>query len=241
MLKRIGVLASGGGSNLAALYDHLRLRGESGATRTAVPEIVLVASDQERAGALERARKWDVASAVLADRGADAGHLEALLREHRVELIVLAGYLRLVPRSVVSAYRGRIINIHPALLPAFGGAGMYGQRVHSAVIEQGARVSGATVHFVDEQYDRGPIIAQWPVPVLPGDTPAALAARVLRVEHLLLPRATCAVARGRVRLDAHGRIARPDGAAVHDEMAFTLRPESDETIVEGIGRILPDV
>ncbi len=241
MLKRIGVLASGGGSNLAALYDHLRLLGESGATHTKVPEIVLVASDQERAGALERARKWGVSRAVLEGRGADAEHLEHLLREHRVELIVLAGYLRLVPRSVVSAYRGRIINIHPALLPAFGGPGMYGRRVHSAVIEQGARVSGATVHFVDEEYDRGPIIAQWPVPVFPGDTPEALAARVLRVEHLLLPRAACAVARGGVQLDESGRLARPDGEAVHDELAFTLRQESDETIVEGIDRVLPDV
>ncbi|HEU4585642.1 MAG TPA: phosphoribosylglycinamide formyltransferase [Gemmatimonadaceae bacterium] len=241
MLKRIGVLASGGGSNLAALYDHLRLLREGGATRAEVPEIVLVASDQERAGALERARKWGVSCAVLANRGADAGQLEGLLREHRVDLIVLAGYLRLVPRSVVSAYRGRIINIHPALLPAFGGAGMYGQRVHSAVIEHGARVSGATVHFVDEEYDRGPTIAQWPVPVLPGDTPATLAARVLRVEHLLLPRATCAVAKGTVRLDAGGRIDRHGVAAIQNELAFTLRPESDETIVEGIDRVLPDV
>ena len=159
MLTRIGVLASGGGSNLAALHDYLRAERESGAAGRSVPEIVLVASDQERAGALERARKWGVPSALLADRGADAGQLETLLGEHQVDLIVLAGYLRLVPRSVVGAYRGRIINVHPALLPAFGGAGMYGQRVHSAVIEQGARVSGATVHFVDEDYDRGPIMA----------------------------------------------------------------------------------
>jgi folate-dependent phosphoribosylglycinamide formyltransferase PurN len=178
---------------------------------------------------------------VLANRGADAEQLEKLLGDHRVDLIVLAGYLRLVPRSVVGAYRGRIINIHPALLPAFGGAGMYGQRVHSAVIEQGARVSGATVHFVDEAYDRGPIIAQWPVPVLPGDTPEALAARVLRVEHLLLPRAACAVAMGKVRLDENGRLSRPYAAELLDELAFTLRPESDETIIEGIGRVLPDV
>jgi formyltetrahydrofolate-dependent phosphoribosylglycinamide formyltransferase len=241
MLKRIGVLASGGGSNLAALYHHLRSLSERGAKRAEVPEIVLVASDHERAGALERAREWGVSRAVLAARGADAEHLEQLLREHRVDLIVLAGYLRLVPRSVVRAYRGRIINVHPALLPAYGGAGMYGQRVHRAVIEQGARVSGATVHFVDEEYDRGPIIAQWPVPVLPGDTPGTLAARVLRVEHLLLPRAACAVATGDVRLDENGRLSRPDGAAVHDELAFTLRPESDETIVEGIGCVFPDV
>lgn len=241
MLKRIGVLASGGGSNLAALYDHLHMRGESGTTRAELPEIVLVASDQERAGALERARKWGVPSAVLADRGADAGQLEELLREQRVDLIVLAGYLRLVPRSVVHAFSGRIINVHPALLPAFGGEGMYGKRVHSAVIEEGARVSGATVHFVDEEYDRGPIIAQWPVPVLPDDTAATLAARVLRVEHLLLPRAACAVARGSVRLDEHGRISRADRSELPAGLAFTLEADSDDTIVEGIRRLLPDV
>ncbi len=241
MLKRIGVLASGGGSNLAALFDHLRALAESGTKSADIPEIVLVASDQTRAGALERARKWGIPSAVLANRGADAAQLEGLLHEHRVDLIVLAGYLRLVPRSAVSAYRGRIINIHPALLPAFGGAGMYGQRVHSAVIEHGARVSGATAHFVDEEYDRGPIIAQWPAPVLPGDTAETLAARVLRVEHLLLPRAVCAVAAGSVRLDENGRILRPRTAEHPTGLAFTLRPESDETIVEGIDRLLPDV
>lgn len=240
MLKRIGVLASGGGSNLAALYDHLRSKRESGVASSALPEIVLVASDRERAGALERARKWGVPAAVLADRGGDARQLEELLRELEVDLIVLAGYLRLVPRSVVSAYRGRVINIHPALLPAFGGAGMYGKRVHSAVIEHGARVSGATVHFVDEEYDRGPIIAQWPVPVLPDDTPAALAARVLRVEHLLLPRAACAVALGSVRLNENGRISRTELSELPAELAFTLEAESDDTIVDGIGRLLPD-
>jgi len=241
MLKRIGVLASGGGSNLAALYDHLRVVGESRATRAELPQIVLVASDQERAGALERARKWGVPSAVLADRGAHSGQLEKLLDDNRVDLIVLAGYLRLVPRSVAGAYRGRIINVHPALLPAFGGSGMYGRRVHSAVIEQGARVSGATVHFVDEEYDRGPIIAQWPVPVLADDTPATLAARVLRVEHLLLPRAACAVARGSVRLDENGRISRTVTSQLPAELAFTLEAENDDTISEGISRLLPDV
>ena len=241
MLKRIAVLASGGGSNLAALYDHLRGLGESGTTRTELPEIVLVASDQERAGALESARKWGVPSAVLEDRGADAGQLERLLGDHHVDLIVLAGYLRLVPRSVVGTYRGRIINVHPALLPAFGGAGMYGQRVHSAVIEQGVRVSGATVHFVDEQYDRGPVIAQWPVPVLPDDTAARLAARVLRVEHLLLPRAACSVARGSVRLDENGRIFHAGRLELPAELAFTLESDSDDNIVEGIDRLFPEV
>jgi folate-dependent phosphoribosylglycinamide formyltransferase PurN len=118
---------------------------------------------------------------------------------------------------------------------------MYGRRVHDAVIEHGALVSGVTVHFVDEEYDRGPIIAQWPVPVLPDDTSAILAARVLRVEHLLLPRAACAVARGIIQVDENGRISRPGISESPDALAFTLQPQSDETIIEGIGRVLPDV
>src|SRR6185436_1036035 len=97
-------------------------------------------------------------------------------------------------------FTGRIVNVHPALLPAFGGPGMYGQRVHQAVIESGARVSGVTAHFVDEVYDSGPIIAQWPVPVFPSDDATSLAARVLRVEHLVYPRVVDAVAAGRTTL-----------------------------------------
>ena len=203
-----------------------------------VPEIVLVASDQERAGALERARAWGVPAAVLRERGSDTAQLHELLRAHEVELIVLAGYLRLVPRSIVREYSGRTINVHPALLPAFGGAGMYGGRVHQAVIEAGAQVSGVTVHFVDEEYDRGAIIAQWPVPVFPGDSAKTLAARVLRVEHILLPRAVCAVARGSVRL-GDGRLI---PAAEMDNPiyeAFILRGENDEQIAEGIAAMLP--
>jgi len=107
---------------------------------------------------------------------------------------VLAGYLKLVPAAAVARFRWRMINIHPALLPAFGGPGMYGPRVHEAVLASGAALSGATVHYVDEQYDRGPIIAQWPVPVRPDDTAAALAARVLAAEHQLLPRVVRALA-----------------------------------------------
>src|SRR5690606_25967592 len=117
---------------------------------------------------------------------------------------------RRVPEPVVARLRGRILNLHPALLPAFGGEGMYGMRVHRAVLESGVRVSGVTVHLVDEHYDRGPIMAQWPVPVLPGDTPELLAERVLRVEHLLLPAAVEALACG----------ARP--GAIGDPLAFEL-------------------
>jgi folate-dependent phosphoribosylglycinamide formyltransferase PurN len=119
--------------------------------------------------------------------------------------VVLAGWLRLVPEPVVRAYRGRMVNIHPALLPSFGGEGMYGRRVHEAVLRSGARVTGPTVHFVDEAYDEGAIIAQWPVPVREGDDPERLADRVLEREHRILPEVVAALARGEVRLDEEGR------------------------------------
>jgi phosphoribosylglycinamide formyltransferase 1 len=130
---------------------------------------------------------------VLADP-ADADDWLHRLARHGVELVVLAGYLKLVPPAVIARYRDRILNVHPALLPAFGGRGMYGRRVHEAVLASGARESGATVHLVDEEYDRGRILAQGRVPVLPGDTPDTLAERVLAVEHRLLPAAVLAAA-----------------------------------------------
>ena len=210
---RVAVLASGGGSNLQALLDHEPAAG--GAYR-----VVLAASDRAAAGALERAAARGVATAHLADP-ADGDALLALLAAHGAELVVLAGYLKLVPAAVTAAYAGRLLNVHPALLPAFGGPGMYGRRVHAAVLGAGARVSGATVHFVDEHYDRGAIAAQWPVPVLAGDTPERLAARVLAAEHALLPRAVAAVASGRLALGPDGRVR---GAAPVPESHYALAP-----------------
>jgi phosphoribosylglycinamide formyltransferase 1 len=153
-----------------------------------------VVSDRSSAGALDRARAAGVPIAHLADPAGAAAMLAAMQR-HAIDLVVLAGYLKLVPREVVAAFAGRMINIHPALLPAFGGQGMYGVRVHRAVLESGVTVSGATVHVVDEAYDRGPILAQWPVPVHADDTPKTLQARVLAVEHRLLPAVVLAAAR----------------------------------------------
>lgn len=124
-----------------------------------------------------------------------------LLRTHDIDFLVLAGYLKLIPAEVVRAFRHRIVNIHPALLPSFGGAGMYGRHVHEAVLKAGARVSGATVHIVDEEYDRGPIVAQECVPVLDGDTASSLAARVLEVEHRIYSEALQLFARNRVRVE----------------------------------------
>ena len=178
---RMAVLASGGGSNLQAILEHL---DTIGAARAA--DVVLVASNRPDAGALERARARDIATAVI-ERPADGPALRALLESHDVSLVVLAGYLKLVPPEVTRHWRGRIVNIHPALLPKFGGPGMYGRRVHEAVIAAGESESGATVHQVDDAYDRGAIIAQARVPVEPGDTPDSLGARVLMAEHRLYP------------------------------------------------------
>jgi phosphoribosylglycinamide formyltransferase 1 len=178
MPLKIAVCVSGGGSNLLALLESLRNFGGA--------KVVLVLSNRASAGGLRHAGAFGVPSAVFRDPAVGDEWLE-LLGQHQVDLIVLAGYLKLVPPAVIAAYRGRIINIHPALLPSFGGPGMYGLRVHQAVLASGAKVSGCTVHLVDEVYDRGPILAQSRVPVLPGDTAETLAARVLEAEHRLLP------------------------------------------------------
>lgn len=183
---RVAVAVSGRGSNLQALLD--RLSGDPAA------QVVLVLSNRTESGALERAQAQGIATAIL-ENPADGDTWLRHLRGAAVDLLVLAGYLKLVPRAVVEGYGGRIINIHPALLPDFGGAGMYGERVHAAVIASGARESGATIHLVDEEYDRGEILGQARVPVEPGDTPERLAARVLEAEHRLLPAAVLAAAR----------------------------------------------
>ena len=185
MTMRIAVAISGRGSNLEAL---LRALGPD-----APAEVVLVLSDRPDAAGLELARRRDIPAEVLGDPNDNATWLH-LLRRYEAELLVLAGYLKLVPAPVISALRGRVINVHPALLPAFGGKGMYGHRVHEAVLASGARESGATVHLVDEIYDHGQILAQARVPVLPDDTPQRLAARVLEVEHRLLPAVVLAAA-----------------------------------------------
>lgn len=202
---RIAVLASGGGSNLQALVDHFAQLGDARAG-----DIVLVAADRPGAGALDRARRAGIETALVASkRSPDGRDLAELLAEHRVELVVLAGYLQLVPGSVTRHYAGRLLNVHPALLPDFGGPGMYGARVHRAVLAAGATSSGPSVHFVDDVYDHGPVIARWPVPVRRSDDEHSLAARVLLAEHLLYPRVVQAVAAGDVRLTADGRVDPP--------------------------------
>ncbi|HTI06596.1 MAG TPA: phosphoribosylglycinamide formyltransferase [Gemmatimonadales bacterium] len=181
---RVAVLVSGGGTNLQALLDALH--------SSPIARVTRVVSNRSDAGALARAQAAGVPTAVLR-HPADGDELLAALGD--AQLVVLAGYLKLVPRAVVSRFRGRMVNIHPALLPDFGGPGMYGHHVHEAVLASGAKESGVTVHFVDEAFDRGEIIAQERVPVKPGDTPDALAARVLEAEHRLLPRVVLDLAR----------------------------------------------
>lgn len=197
---RIAVLVSGRGSNLEALFEALADRADAA--------IVLVASDRADAAALGRARSRGVAAAVVAPEA--EREMIDLLEDARIDWIVLAGYLKRVPPGVVRRWRNRILNVHPALLPAHGGRGMYGERVHRAVLAAGESRSGASVHLVDEEYDRGPVVARAEVPVLPDDTPASLAARVLEVEHRLLPEVVVAAAEGRLRVeDDRAWIAEP--------------------------------
>ena len=195
MLKtRIAVLVSGGGTNLQALLD-AQARGE-------IPcgEIVLVVSDKEDAYALERAKKHGVETAVLsrkkkADRAAFEDRLSETLAAHGIEMIVLAGFMVILSENFVKQYPRRILNVHPSLIPSFCGAGYYGLRVHEAALERGVKVTGATVHYVNEIPDGGEIIAQKAVAVEAGDTPETLQRRVMeQAEWILLPRAAAMAA-----------------------------------------------
>ena len=204
MRKRIAVLCSGGGSNLQALIDAVEAGKING-------EIVLVLANASKAFALERARKHGIEAKFISKK--EAGSTEAFndvilaeLTRVKADLVVLAGYLPIVGEQVVRAFPHRIINIHPALIPSFCGVGMYGHHVHEAVLAYGAKISGATTHFVDEQVDHGGVIMQDSVPVLEDDTADTLAARVLTVEHRILPES--------VRLFCDGKL-RVDGRRVH--------------------------
>jgi len=196
---RVAVLVSGTGSNLQALIDACR-----GAAISA--EIAVVVSNVPHALALERARRAGIPAVIVNHKdfptvAAFEAKLSQTLTAYRIDLVCLAGFLRILSPGFVAAFPKPIVNIHPALLPAFGGKGMYGERVHRAVLASGARQSGCTVHFVTEIPDGGPIIAQATVPVEDGDTPATLAARVAGEEHRLYPEVVRLFALGRIRLD----------------------------------------
>ncbi len=184
-LLRVAVMASGSGTNLQSILDRC-------AAGSLPARVVVVISNNRNATALERARKAGVDAVHWSEKKAGSPEAFAeglldILKQAGADLVVLAGYMKLVPPQVVAAYRGRMLNIHPALLPKHGGQGFYGMRVHEAVVAAGDTESGATVHFVDAEYDRGPTFLQRTVPVLPGDTPESLQTRVLAVEHELLP------------------------------------------------------
>jgi phosphoribosylglycinamide formyltransferase 1 len=180
---RIAVFASGSGSNFEALAQ----AADSGSLDAT---IALCLTNRKDAGVLERARKFGIPGVVVSPTSFDndalyESALSQILRLHRIDIIALAGYLKKIPVTVVSEFDGRIVNIHPALLPDFGGKGMYGMNVHRAVIDSGETESGATVHLVDSEYDTGRILSQERIPVLKSDTPEILAHRVLEVEHRL--------------------------------------------------------
>ena len=198
---KIAVFVSGGGTNLQAIIDNTK----DGILKDI--EITLVLSSSKTAYALERAADNGIKSAVVSKKDFDSIEawdeaVAAAVDESGAELIVLAGYLSLMGPKVVSKYSNRIINIHPALIPSFCGAGMYGIRPHQAALAKGVKVSGATVHFVNENYDEGPILLQKAIDVLPNDTPETLQKRIMQeCEWKILPEAIRLIADGRVIIE----------------------------------------
>jgi len=196
---RIGFLASHNGSNMQAIIDAIK-RGDL----DAVPAVVI--SNNSNAYALERARKEGIPAYHLSikqfnsEDELDQAILDTLVK-HNVNIVCLAGYMKKIGHKVLSFYKNRILNIHPALLPKFGGKGMYGKFVHEAVLKAGETQSGCTVHIVDEIYDHGRILGQKVVPVYPNDTVETLSARVLEQEHILYPEILQKIAKGEIKLD----------------------------------------
>lgn len=180
-MKRLAILASGTGSNALEIIRHFKARGMA-------EQLSLVASNRESAPVLEVARAEGVDTHVFSADDDGFRNLQSRLAEAGVELIALAGFLKLIPPSFLSAFRGVVVNIHPSLLPKFGGPGMYGRFVHEAVISSGETRSGCTIHVVDEEYDKGPIIAQFQCSVFNGDDAGSIASRVLSLEHYYYPR-----------------------------------------------------
>lgn len=196
---RLGVLVSGGGSNLQSIIDN----GKSGYLPA---EVVIIISSKQGVYALERAKKHNIPATVVIPKNYKTreeyeDELIKILNSYNVDLVILAGYIRVLSSHFVRAFQGRIMNIHPALIPSFCGEGYYGEKVHKAVLDYGAKVTGATVHFVDEGADTGPIILQRAVPVKDHDTPETLAARVLKEEHRIYPDAIKLYAEGRLQIN----------------------------------------
>lgn len=178
-MRRIAVLASGSGTNAQRLIEHFALHASA--------QVVLVGCDQPEAGVLQRAWDHNVPSYLFNGRELREGTVLSELKGQRIDLVVLAGFMRLIPAEMVRAFSGRMVNIHPSLLPKHGGKGMFGHHVHEAVIAAGEVESGITIHLVTEHYDEGRILFQARCPVLPNDTPAMLAERVHALEHAHYP------------------------------------------------------
>ncbi|MBK8225717.1 MAG: phosphoribosylglycinamide formyltransferase [Flavobacteriales bacterium] len=174
-MKRIAVLASGSGSNAQRLIEHF--------AQHPLAQVALVGSDQPGAGALRRAWDLHVPSYLFAGKDLRDGALLRELQGQRIDLVVLAGFMRMIPAEMVRAFPERIVNIHPSLLPKYGGKGMFGEHVHRAVIAAGETESGITIHLVNDRYDEGRILFQAKCSVLPSDTPGSLADRVHALEH----------------------------------------------------------
>lgn len=204
-MLNVAVLVSGGGTNLQAIIDSIENGKVTGAS------IAAVISNNKNAYALTRAKNHGIPAVCISPKDYPTREdfneaLLAYLMDIHVDLIVLAGYLVVVPKQIIEKFRNRIINIHPSLIPSFCGTGYYGLKVHEAVLKRGVKVSGATVHFVDEGTDTGPILMQKAVDVLPGDTPESLQRRIMeQAEWVLLPAAIDAIANGRVEF--HDNIA----------------------------------
>lgn len=200
-MLRVGVMVSGGGTNLQAILDAI----DRGTIRNASVEIVI--SNNRGAYALERAKKHGIEAVCISPKDYESRDKfnEALLAkvdEYHLDLIVLAGFLVAVPAAMIQKYRNRIINIHPSLIPSFCGVGYYGLKVHEAALARGVKVTGATVHFVDEGTDTGPILLQKPVEVKPDDTAEILQQRVMKeAEWILLPKAIDMIANGEIEIE----------------------------------------
>ena len=189
-MLNIGVLISGGGSNLQAIIDDCESKKINGNIKVDI-------SNREDAFGLERAKKHNIRSVFEKDED----EVIKILKEENIDLVVLAGYLKIISPKFVSEFENKIMNIHPALIPSFCGDGFYGEKVHQAVIDYGAKVSGATVHFVNEKADAGPIIMQDTVKVMDDDDAKTLAKRVLEVEHTILPRCVKLFCEGKISVE----------------------------------------
>ncbi|MBI4376820.1 MAG: bifunctional phosphoribosylaminoimidazolecarboxamide formyltransferase/IMP cyclohydrolase [Elusimicrobia bacterium] len=238
-MKRIAVFASGEGTNLQALIDACaqhRIRGQ----------IALVVSNQPQAGALRRAERAGIPVLVSDPAGFSSpeefdAYLAHACRERKIDLICLAGYMRHIKAPLLRAFPWRILNIHPALLPAFGGQGMYGRRVHEAALKSGVKVSGCTIHFVDEVYDHGPVVAQAVVPVLANDTPESLAARIRVQEHWLYPKAVSLFCEDRLQIDEQGLKVLPSHRDSSPRIKRALLSVSDKSRIVELARGLQEM